>query len=130
MKQELVIDGANFSALNDFYDEVERQLTKGLDWRIGRNLDAFNDVLRGGFGRHEYGEPILLRWKNSEKSGNDLGGPETILYLERMLTRCHPDNVPFVEENLEQAKQGKGETLFELILSIIRDHEHIELVLD
>jgi hypothetical protein len=31
-----------------FYDEVERKLCPGFEG-FGRNLSAFNDVLRGGF---------------------------------------------------------------------------------
>lgn len=60
MKKIVKIDGNNFSTLKGFYDEVERKLTKNLDWNIGRNLDAFNDVLRGGFGVYEYEEPFKL----------------------------------------------------------------------
>ena len=40
---------------------------------MGRNLNAFNDILRGGFGRHEYGQPIHIRWLAYEKSFRDLG---------------------------------------------------------
>lgn len=39
---------------------MDKVLTKGLTWRIGHNFDAFNDLLRGGFGVHEYGEPIVI----------------------------------------------------------------------
>ena len=42
------IDGKNFSTLEEFYDEISRVLIPGAQW--GRNLDAFNDILRGGFG--------------------------------------------------------------------------------
>lgn len=55
MRKEFVIDGNNFDTLNGFYDEVEAVFTSKLSWKIGRNLDAFNDILRGGFGRHEEG---------------------------------------------------------------------------
>ena len=51
-----------------FYDEVERVFTFGLDRKIGRNLNAFNDILRGGFGRHEYGQPIHIQWLAYEKA--------------------------------------------------------------
>ena len=37
----------------------------------GRNLDAFNDVLRGGFGTPEGG--FTLRWKNHATSRRRLG---------------------------------------------------------
>ena len=42
-----VIDGRDFSTLEEFYDEFNRVLVPE-PW--GRNLDAFNAVLRGGFG--------------------------------------------------------------------------------
>ncbi|GEP96124.1 barstar family protein [Chitinophaga cymbidii] len=69
----IIIDGNRFSDLEGFYSEIDRVLTKGLDWRTGHNLDAFNDLLRGGFGVHEYEEPIRLVWENSEKSREELG---------------------------------------------------------
>jgi RNAse (barnase) inhibitor barstar len=71
IKQTLTLDGNKFSNLDGFFDEVEAKLTLGLDWKIGRSLNAFNDVLWGGFGRHEYEEPIELVWLNSQKSRAD-----------------------------------------------------------
>ena len=59
--------------MSEFYDEVEQVLTSNLSWKIGRNLNAFNDILRGGFGRHKYGEPIIIKWVNYEKSKQILG---------------------------------------------------------
>ena len=56
------IDGNRFSTLEGFYDEISRVLIPGPYW--GRNLDAFNDILRGGFGTPEVG--FILRWKNSQ----------------------------------------------------------------
>ena len=52
---KITIDGNNFVDLDGFFDEMERLLTKDLDWRTGHNFDAFHDLLRGGFGVHEYG---------------------------------------------------------------------------
>ena len=72
-RQEIIIEGKNFSDLGSFYDEIDRVLTKDLDWKTGHNLDGFNDLLRGGFGVYEYEEPIRLTWKNAAKSKNDLG---------------------------------------------------------
>ena len=54
MREVFTIDGRRFSNMAGFYDEVERVFTLGLDRKIGRNLNAFNDILRGGFGRHAY----------------------------------------------------------------------------
>jgi len=123
---EAIINGENFSNLQEFYDEVEAQLTKNLDWKIGRNLSAFNDVLRGGFGLHEYEEPLYLKWINLSKSKMDFGWTATIKYLEDKLKNCHPTNVESVLADLEYAKNKNGQTLYEIILGIISEHEHIQ----
>jgi RNAse (barnase) inhibitor barstar len=34
--------------LEAFYDEISRVLVPGHDW--GRNLDAFEEILKGGWG--------------------------------------------------------------------------------
>ena len=84
-KQTIFINGDNFSDLDSFYDEIDRVLTKDLDWQTGRNLDAFNDLLRGGFGVHEYEEPINLIWKNISKSKTDLGLKATQEWYEQKI---------------------------------------------
>lgn len=65
---EFTIDGARFDDLDGFYDEVSRVLIPGATW--GRNLDAFNDILRGGFGTPD---AFVLVWANSERSRATLG---------------------------------------------------------
>lgn len=130
MKKEVVIDGNSFSTLMEFYDEIERKFTKNLDYKIGRNLDAFNDVLYGGFGVCECEEPFKLIWQNSEKSRQDLGYDQTIAHLEGVLRSCHSSNIPAVKERLEAVRSGKGQTLYDIIIEIIRDHEHVELILE
>jgi RNAse (barnase) inhibitor barstar len=114
----LTIDGARFSDLDGFYDEVSEPIIPGAEW--GRNLDAFNDILRGGFGTPEGG--FRLRWANSDLSRDRLGWDETIRFVERKLTICHPQNVPHVQADLAAAHRHEGETLFELIVDIIRGH--------
>lgn len=130
MKKEITIDGNSFRTLNGFYEEVEDKLTKGLDWKIGRNLDAYHDVLRGGFGAHSYEETVRIRWINSESSKKALGPKATVQYLEEKLKRCHPSNAPSVKKDLEKAKQGKGEMLFDLIVTITQQNPHVELILE
>jgi len=127
MTKEIIIDGNNFDSLDKFYNEIENKLTKGLDWKIGRNLDAYNDILSGGFGVHDYEEPIKIKWINSGRSKKNLGHEETIKFLEEKIKHCHPTNITSVQEDLENAKRGQGQTLFELIIEITRGHEHIEL---
>lgn len=68
----ITIQENNFSNLTEFYDEIERKMTSGLDWNIGRNLNAFNDLLREGFGVHDCDENYKLIWENSQKSKSEL----------------------------------------------------------
>jgi RNAse (barnase) inhibitor barstar len=126
----LVIDGSHFSTLNGFYDEVEMLLAKGLDWQAGHNLDAFNDLLYGGFGVMEPFEKFTLIWKGSTKSRNDLGKEETIRYYERKLASNQRIKFEMFAEKLEKMKRGEGETLFDVLVEIIQTHPHITLILE
>ena len=130
MTKEIILNGNNFSSLVGFYDEINNKLTKDLGWDTGKNLDAFNDILRGGFGVFDYEEAIKLVWKNSEKSKVDLGFLETIRYFEKGLEICHPTNSSTLKNHLEEAKKGNGKTLFEIIVDIIHEHTYIELKLE
>lgn len=112
------IDGANFSTLEEFYAEITRVLIPGEPW--GHNLDAFNDILRGGFGTPDEG--FTLRWRNSQLSRERLGYSETVRQLEKRLEECHPTNRPSVRADLERARRGTGPTAFDWLVEIIRIH--------
>jgi RNAse (barnase) inhibitor barstar len=134
MKPSLVIDGSRFSTLEEFFEEVSRILIPGANW--GRNLDAFNDILRGGFGTPEGG--YILVWKNHEMSRIRLGHPETIRQLGFHLDQCHPSNISYIQEQLAAAKKSEGTTVFDWLVEIIEIHgasgreaeDGVELVLD
>jgi hypothetical protein len=113
----LIIEGANFSDFDGFGREVSRLL---CDYTWRENLDAFNDVLRGGFGTPENG--WVLRWRNSELSRAALGYEATAQRLEHLLLTCHPSNRAYIELRLGSARRGEGQTLFDEIVEIIRDH--------
>lgn len=112
------LDGDRIDDLEGFWDEVERQLIPGARW--GRNLDAFNDILRGGFGTPEGG--FVLRWKNAARSRVRLGQAETVRWLEERLPRVHPTNVEHFRARLEAARRGDEPTLFDVLVEIIRVH--------
>ncbi|GMA99523.1 barstar family protein [Pelosinus sp. IPA-1] len=128
-KKEIVIDGSKFNDVEGFYLEIDKKFTKELTWKTGHNFDALNDLLHGGFGIHEYGEPIIITWENAEKSKKDLGYDATIKHYEEMLIRCHPTNIDKINSLLEFAKRKNGNTLFELIIQIIQSHDNIDLIL-
>jgi Barstar (barnase inhibitor) len=113
----LVIDGAQFSDFDGFAREFSR-LLRGYTWR--GNLDAFNDLLRGGFGTPEHG--WVLRWLNSESSRAALGYQETTRRLEGLLLTCHPSQRSIIQARISRARRGEGPTLFDEIVDIIRVH--------
>lgn len=113
----LVIDGSAFDDFAGFAREFSKLLD---DYRWRGNLDAFNDILRGGFGTPEDG--FVLRWLDSDRSRITLGKSATIEYLEGILARCHPSNRELVGARLAAARRGAGPTLFDLVVEIILDH--------
>lgn len=118
MKRRYIIDGARFSTLEEFYEEISRVLIPDCWW--GRNLNAFNDILRGGFGTPEEG--LILRWKNSEISRQRLGYPETVRQLRSILESCHSTARDDVAAELRDAEQGGGPTVFDWLTEIIQIH--------
>ena len=125
-KATYVIDGNAFDDLDGFYEEISNRLIPGADW--GRNLDAFNDILYGGFGTPEDG--FRLVWKNSARSRQTLGHPETARRLRQRLERCHPDNRDTVRRLIELVDRGEGPTVFDWLTDIIQSNADIKLVLE
>lgn len=123
-----IVNGNNFLDLQSFYDEVVNVLTEDFADKFGRNMNAFDDILLGGFGKFEHQENITLIWKDIEKSKKDLGWPETIKYVEGKLKTCHPTNIESVKNDLKLAKEFKGQTLFEIIIAKIKRQKHIQFV--
>ncbi|MFD1161900.1 MULTISPECIES: barstar family protein [Hwangdonia] len=95
-KSEYILNGSSIKSEKSFYNQVEKQLTFGLTWKIGRNLNAFNDVLRGGFGRFDCDEKIILKWKNFKKSEEYLSQA----FLNRVLEIIdESENITFIKVN-------------------------------
>ena len=113
----LIIDGNTFDDLEGFAREFSKLLG---EHRWQGNLDAFNDILRGGFGTPQDG--FVLRWVNSRRSREVLGWDATVSWYEETFIRCRPSNRPEFEHRLQLARQRSGTTLFDWIVEIIRTH--------
>ncbi len=113
----LVIDGADFSELDGFARAFSKLLR---DHTWNGNLDAFDDILDGGFGTPESG--WVLRWQNSALSRSAFGHEATVRRLEQMLRTCHPSNRADVAARMRNAERGEGPTQVDEILEIIHDH--------
>ena len=127
------IDGARFSTLEEFFDEISRVLIPGAQW--GHGLNSFNDILRGGFGTPDDG--YILVWKNSDLSRDRLGYSETVRQLSRNLKNSQPWYRQSIEIDLNQAMNRMGPTVFDWLVEIIRIHcrggaeeeDNVELIL-
>jgi RNAse (barnase) inhibitor barstar len=159
-KQTYIIDGSNFTSLDEFHAEIARVLMPNAS--RGRKLPAFNDILRGGF--RDDGEGFTLVWRNSDSSRSMLGYAATIVLLEDEWLRyteglTYPelaerdyqhefeaaehteeeieswvallqDGYRSLEEQLKAAKQYKGTTIFDWLVETIQRYPNIELVLE
>ena len=119
-----VIEGARFTTLDGFYDEVERELLEGEAW--GRNLDAFSDILDPDFG--PLPPRFVLVWRDARLSRKHLSHAETTKELQCRLARCHSTARPRVQRDLAAAERGVGPTVFDWLVQIIREHENVEFV--
>ncbi len=120
-RKEIILDGSLFDTMDGFYKQAARVLTdRKPGFTPGKNLDAFNDLLRGGFGVHACGEPISLVWKNSAKSRKDLGYRATARYYRGLLI-AHPERKNVYLPKLRAAMRRRGETLFDRIVAVVTD---------
>lgn len=125
----IVIHGGHFSSLEGFYEEVSQVLMKGTDWKVG-TLDGFDDILYGGFGVFENKEEVEIRWKESQKSKEDLGFKATREFYENKIQQGKPFNIQLIQQKLNELTAGKGQTLFEILVEIIESHNNITLTLE
>lgn len=125
----IVIHGGHFSSLDGFYEEASKVLMKDTDWKVG-TLDGFDDILYGGFGVFENKEEIEILWKESQKSRDDLGLKATQEFYENKIRQGKPFNVDSAQQKLNDLNEGKGQTLFEILVEIIGSHKNITLTLD
>jgi RNAse (barnase) inhibitor barstar len=81
MRPEVIIDASQFSDLGGFAEHFGKVALRGQHCWNG-NLDAFNDILRGGFGTPEGG--FTMVWRNHQKSRQDLAKTfDTLLEIIR-----------------------------------------------
>lgn len=125
----IVIHGGHFSSLRGFYEEASNVLMKDTDWKVG-TLDGFDDILYGGFGVIEGKEEIEIIWKEAEKSKEDLGFKATREFYENKIRQGKPFNTELIQQKLNELTEGKGQTLFEILIEIIESHTNITLRLE
>lgn len=126
--QQFIINGKDITGISTFYSEVNRVFMANENWYIAESLDAFNDLLYGGFGSIQTGATAQLIWKDISVSKAALGYDATMRYYDEKLQPGSPFNKKHFEEKRAGLQLGSGQTYFEIIVEIIGQHPNIELV--
>lgn len=128
MEQQFTIEGSRINSIPDFYAEINRVCMTGEDWQLGNSLDAFNDLLYGGFGAFKGAASVTLIWKDMAHSREALGVDATRKYYADKLQPESPFNKEHFAQKLEALNSGAGQTYFDILIEIIEDHPNITLV--
>ncbi|MCD7971618.1 MAG: hypothetical protein LUG18_02970 [Candidatus Azobacteroides sp.] len=128
MAKTFTIDGSKIHNIPSFYEEINSVFMSKEDWKLGESLDAFSDMLYGGYGEIKGNEEIRLLWKDFEKNRADLGLELTKNYYRNKLKYPSTFDVRFVEQKLAELENGTGKTYFEMIQEIIGEHPNIKLI--
>lgn len=128
MTEQIEIDGSAINDIASFYKEINRVFMVGESWQIGQSLDAFNDLLFGGYGALQGAESVDLVWHHLDHSRKALGYQTTRAYYLDKLRPESPYNKQWFAEKLVALESGHGETYFDIIMSIIAEHPRIRVI--
>ncbi len=127
LELKLILEGENFHDIDTFYEEINRLVMEDEDWELGSSLDAFNDLLYGGYGILQGYEELKIIWLNSEKSRGDLGLETTLAYYNQKLKLPNIFNKELIQKKINELESGNGLTYFEILLEIISEHKNVRL---
>ena len=128
MVKQIEIEGNTINDITSFYEEINRVFMVGESWLIGQSLDAFNDLLFGGYGALQGAESAKLVWHHMDHSRKALGYQTTRDYYLDKLKPGSPYNKKVFQEKLVALDSGSGETYFDTIMSILAEHPSIRVI--
>lgn len=128
MTQTITIDGNNIHDIDSFYREINRIFMKDEDWILGPSLDAFNDLLYGGYGVMKHYDKTTIIWLAFEKNRIDLGYKCTRDYYLSKISQPEVFNQVHFQKKLKELEDDNGQTYFDILLEIIKEHSHIRLI--
>lgn len=123
----LTIEGGAVHDVASSYDEINRVFMADEDWRLGHSLDALDDLLYGGFGAIEGGEPVVIIWRDMERSRDALGVETTLASYRAKLARPDIYDRAAIARKIRALERGNGATYFDIVTDIIAAHENISL---
>ncbi|RYF57906.1 MAG: ribonuclease inhibitor [Cytophagaceae bacterium] len=128
MVKQIAIEGISINDIVSFYAEINRVFMAEESWLIGPSLDAFNDLLFGGYGALQGAQSVDLLWHNMDHSREALGYQTTRVYYLDKLSPGSPYNKKLFKEKLQALEHGTGETYFDVIMAILADHPTIRVI--
>ena len=128
MKKEFVIDGNRIKDKSSLYEEINRQFMQEESWKLAESLDAFDDLLYGGFGAIKEKEEIKIVWLNFDSNKEAFGLDFTRNFYKEKLEQPENFDSKLVQRQLDELESGEGQTYFEIIEEIISSHPNIELI--
>lgn len=118
----ITLEGKEITNISSFYRQMNDRLMQDEDWKLAESLDAFDDLLYGGFGKlKDYGH-LEIEWKDIDISRKNLGVEITKAYYLSKIYPNSPYNQPYFKERLEELERGAGNTYFDLLMEIIDSH--------
>ena len=120
-----IIDGANFSNLEEFWKEIERIFAYSIS-----NIDTYKRNFAGLRNLlSSLPKETAVVWKNAKLSLKRLGHYETIRLLQETQSNCHPSWNDTIKKEIDLAQMELGETIFDSIIKIFVE-ESISVRLD
>lgn len=123
--QTIFIDSDKFENLEQFLKYMSAVLLDSSYNHSIKSLDAFADVLEGGFGIFQENEDIKVKWKGVKKSKKDLGAEETLNYFNSILNDCHPTAKAEIKEQIIFTQTDDRYNLFYFILDIFFNAKNV-----
>lgn len=125
---QVTIEGSAITGIPSFYDEVNRVLMAGEDWRLGDSLDALDDLLHGGYGTLAGGGPATIVWKDMDASRAALGHATTAAFLRARLPGRTRFNGASIPGQIAELEAGRGKTYFDIVMDVLAGHPRLSLV--
>lgn len=129
---QITIKGENIRSIEDFYNEIEKSLINGeCPW--GRNLDSLEEIVSNYFNYTENANLNVteLIWTNSQRCKQYLGVEETKKWLNEKINGTENKNqIDHFNNLIDQLNNGRGSTLFDILLDIFKSNKDIKLRLE
>ena len=125
----IYLEGKKITDIDSFYKQINKQLMLEEDWEIAASLDAFDDLLYGGFSKWKDYDQLEIVWEDIEISRQHLDFDTTIKYYQSKIYPGSPYNQSLFRQKINDLENCNGQTYFDLLMEIINNHkDRIKLI--